>query len=167
MPPGPDLPDGLTIAEDDLTAPDVRALVALHLSGMHDHSPPEKVHALPVAQLQQPGVTFYAARIAGQAVAIGALRILDAPHGEIKSRGEIKSMRVVPGWLGRGVGHAMLLHLLDAARARALTRVSLETGRGPAFAPALRLYRRHGFVPCAPFGDYVEDDFSQCLSLAL
>lgn len=153
--------DGLTIAEDDLAGEDIRALVALHLAGMHANSPATKVHALPVEHLRQEGVTFYAARIAGQAVGMGALREIDAGHGELKS------MRVLPEWLGKGVGQAMLRHLLVEARTRGYARVSLETGRGPAFEPALDLYRKHGFVACDAFADYVLDDFSQCLTLAL
>ncbi len=139
----------LRIVEDDLSGETIRALVALHLSGMHTHSPACKVHALPVEKL-------------GEALAgMGAIRELNAGHGELKS------MRVAPAWLGQGVGEAILLHLLAVAQARGYARVSLETGRGPAFEPALGLYRKHGFANCAAFADYVTDDFSQCLTLPL
>lgn len=152
----------LTITEDDLSRETVRELVALHLSGMHANSPACKVHALPVEALRRPDVTFYTAWDATGALAgMGAIRHLDAGHGELKS------MRVAPAFLGQGVGQAILLHLLSVARARGYARVSLETGRTPAFAPAVGLYRKHGFVACAAFADYVADDFSQCLTLAL
>jgi putative acetyltransferase len=153
--------DNLTIREDDLTGEDIQALVAFHLSGMHANSPACKVHALPIAKLRAPGVTFYSAWVGGDVAGMGAIKQLDAGHGELKS------MRVAPEWLGHGIGEAMLLHLLGIARARGYTRVSLETGRGPAFEPALGLYRKHGFEPCEAFGDYVADDFSQCLTLGL
>ena len=153
--------EGLTITEDDLTAEDVRALIALHLSGMHAESPACKVHALPLEKLRQPGVTFYAARVHGQLAAIGAIKHLDATHGELKS------MRAAPEWRGKGVGEAMLVHLLGVARGRGYARVSLETGRTDAFAPAVALYRKYGFDNCEAFADYVVDDFSQCLTLAL
>lgn len=152
---------GLTITEDDLSADDVRALIALHLAGMHAESPACKVHALPLEKLRQPGVTFYAARIGSALAAIGAIKHLDAAHGELKS------MRAAPEWRGKGVGEAMLVHLLGVARDRGYTRVSLETGRTDAFAPAVALYKKHGFRECAGFGDYVVDDFSQCLTLHL
>lgn len=153
--------ENLRIIEDDLSGAEIRELVALHLSGMHAHSPACRVHALPVEQLRQPGVTFFSAWVAKALAGMGAIRELDATHGELKS------MRVAPDWLGRGVGEAMLLHLLSVARARGYGRVSLETGNGPAFAPALALYRKHGFENCAAFADYVLDDFSQCLTLRL
>ena len=76
-------------------------------------------------------------------------------------------MRATPEWRGKGVGEAMLVHLLAVARARGNTRVSLETGRTEAFAPAVALYRKYGFEECAAFADYVADDFSQCLTLVL
>lgn len=150
--------DGLEIAEDDLAANDVRALIALHLSGMHAESPACKVHALPLEKLRQPGVTFYAARVHGQLAAIGAIKHIDETHGELKS------MRAAPEWRGKGVGEAMLVHLLGVARSRGYTRVSLETGRTEAFTPAVALYRKYGFNECAGFGDYIVDEFSQCLT---
>jgi len=151
----------VTIREDDLSGEAIRALVALHLGGMHANSPACKVHALPVERLRQPGVTFYSAWVGPDLAGMGALRRLDARHGELKS------MRVAPEWLGQGIGKAMLRHLLAEARRMGLSRVSLETGQGPAFEPALALYRSHGFVNCPAFADYVLDDFSQCLTLEL
>lgn len=150
--------EGLEITEDDLSAEDVQALVALHLGGMHAESPACKVHALPLEKLRQPGVTFYAARVHGALAAIGAIKHLDAAHGELKS------MRAAPEWRGKGVGEAMLLHLMSVARTRGYTRLSLETGRTAAFAPAVALYRKYGFTECTGFGDYIVDEFSQCLT---
>lgn len=153
--------DRVTINEDDLSGEAIRELVALHLSGMHANSPACKVHALPVEKLRQPGVTFYSAWVGDVLAGMGAIRELDATHGELKS------MRVASDWLGKKIGEAMLLHLLSVARQRGYARVSLETGQGPAFEPALGLYRKHGFVNCEAFADYVLDDFSQCLTLKL
>ncbi|MBX9662461.1 GNAT family N-acetyltransferase [Novosphingobium sp.] len=153
--------EGLEIAEDDLSGADVQALVAYHIGGMHAESPACKVHALPLDKLRQPGVTFYTARVNGALAAMGAIKHLDDAHGELKS------MRAALEWRGKGVGEAMLQHLLSVARARGYTRVSLETGRTEAFAPAVALYRKYGFEECAAFADYVVDDFSQCLTLML
>ena len=153
--------EGLTITEDDLSAKDVQALVALHLGGMHAESPACKVHALPLDKLRQPGVTFYTARVNGALAAMGAILHLDASHGELKS------MRAAPEWRGKGVGEAMLMHLLAVARARGYARVSLETGRTEAFGPAVALYRKYGLESCPGFADYVVDDFSQCFTLVL
>lgn len=151
----------LRIVEDDLSGEAIRALVALHLSHMHANSPACKVHALPIEALRAPDVTFYSAWAGEGLAGMGAIRHLAPDHGELKS------MRVAPAYLRRGVGEAMLRHLLTVARARGYTRVSLETGRGEAFEPAIALYRKHGFVDCPAFADYVLDGFSQCLTLVL
>ena len=151
----------LRVVEDDLTGAEIGALVALHLSGMHAHSPACKVHALPVEALRAADITFYSAWAGDVLAGMGAIRHLAADHGELKS------MRVAPPFLRQGVGEAVLRHLLHVARARSYARVSLETGRGAAFEPAIALYRKFGFVPCAAFADYDSDDFSQCMTLAL
>lgn len=149
------------IVEDDLSGTAVQALIALHLSGMHEHSPACKVHALPLEKLREPAVTFYSAWAGDSLAAIGALKRIDA------MRGELKSMRAAPEWRGKGAGEAILRHLLAEAKARGYRWVGLETGRGEAFEPALGLYRKHGFEPCEAFADYVLDDFSQCLGLRI
>ena len=142
------------ITEDDLTGPEIAALLQLHLDEMHRWSPPGSVHALPIARLRAPDVTFYAAWHGAELAACGALNALGSGHGELKS------MRAHPDFRGRGAGRAMLDHLLREARARGYTRVSLETGRPDEFLPAQRLYESHGFAECPPFGDYVADQFS-------
>lgn len=146
---------------DDLEGDAIRALVARHLRGMHEHSPPESVHALDLSSLRDPGVTFWSAWTSTTLAAMGALKQLDA------ARGEIKSMRVADAFLGRGVGRAMLEHIVAEARRRDMTSLWLETGSAPAFTPALRLYERAGFVRCGPFDAYVEDPFSIFMTMAL
>lgn len=151
----------LTIVEDDLTGAEIGALLRLHLDEMHQWSPPESVHAMPVERLRQPDVTFYSAWHDGRLAGCGALKHLDDRHGELKS------MRAAPDYRGHGVGKAILLHLLAEARRRGYARVSLETGRPEPFLPARRLYEAHGFAECPPFADYVLDDFSICLTRTL
>jgi putative acetyltransferase len=67
----------------------------------------------------------------------------------------------------RGVGSAMVRHIVEAGRARGMRRLSLETGSFDFFAPARALYARHGFVACGPFGDYRVDPNSTFMTLAL
>lgn len=153
--------DRLRIVSDDLTGSAVLALLQMHLDEMHRWSPPESVHAMPAARLRQPDVAFFSAWDGGALAACGAIKHLDDGHGELKS------MRAAPAYRGRGAGKALLRHLLAEARARGYVRVSLETGRPEPFRPAQALYRAHGFAECAPFGDYVSDDFSMCMTLAL
>jgi putative acetyltransferase len=151
----------LRIIEDDLTGAQITALLRFHLDEMHQWSPPESVHAMPVERLRQPDVTFFSAWDGDTLAGCGAIKQIDGAHGELKS------MRTAPAYRGKGVGRAMLVHLLDVARARGYARVSLETGRPEPFHPAHRLYRGHGFTECPPFADYVLDDFSICMTKPL
>jgi putative acetyltransferase len=149
------------IREDDLTQTATRALVHLHLAAMHANSPPGSVFALDLSGLQAPTVTVWTAWQADEIAAMGALKQLE------DRRGELKSMRTHPNFLRRGAASALLEHIIAVARTRGLTRLSLETGSGPAFEPALTLYRRRGFVRGAAFGDYVPSEFNQFWHLEL
>ena len=149
------------ITEDDLAGPEVAALLQHHLAEMHQWSPPESVHAMPIERLRQADVTFYTAWHGDRLAACGALKQLDAGHGELKS------MRAHPDYRGRGAGKAVLEHLLAEARTRGYSRVSLETGRPDTYIPARRLYQSYGFAECPPFADYAADDFSICMTRKL
>lgn len=150
------------IVADDLSSDAVRDLVALHLAGMHEHSPPGHVFALDDSGLRRPDVTLFTAWTEdGRLAGMGALR--DHPDGTA----EIKSMRTAPAFLRQGVAAAILDHLIAAARRRGSRRISLETGSGPAFEPALALYRRRGFRDGEAFADYVRSEFNQFLHLDL
>ena len=149
------------IARDDLSDTQTRALLALHLAGMHASSPPGSVFALDLSGLRAPGVTVWTARRGGRVASVGALRM--ATDGWA----EVKSMRTHPDFLRQGAGAAILDTIIAAAAARGARCLSLETGCGPAFAPALELYRRRGFVSGPAFGTYVPSDFNQFLHLAI
>lgn len=144
----------ITFRIADLTGAATQALVARHLRGMHASSPPESVHAFDVAKLRQPGVTFWSAWVGEELAGMGALKHLDA------MRGEIKSMRVADAWLGKGVGRAILDHIVGEARRLGMTSLWLETGSSAPFTAALKLYEAAGFTRCGPFDGYVENPFS-------
>jgi len=143
-----------TIREDDLSGPEVRTLLEGHLADLALHSPAESMHAMAVDRLRNPDVTFWSVWSGDRVVGCGALKELDATHGEVKS------MRTVDDVRGQGVGALVLDHLLGEARRRGYLRVSLETGSNEPFFPAHRLYARRGFEVCGPFADYVEDPWS-------
>jgi putative acetyltransferase len=149
------------IHEDDLSGEATRALLVLHLEGMHANSPPSHVFALDLSGLRASNVTVWSARRSGAICGIGALKQID------EAAGEVKSMRTHPEHLRKGVAAAILEHIIDEARQRGLRTLSLETGRGPAFEPALALYRRRGFIDGEAFGEYERSDFNQFLHLAL
>ena len=141
----------MTIRLDDLQSPAVRALLDEHLRDMHRISPRESVHALDIEALRQPGITFWTVWRNNALLGCGALKEIDARHGEIKS------MRTASDHRRSGVARAMVRHIIAAARERGYTRLSLETGSMSAFDPARRLYREMGFVDCGPFAGYVDD----------
>lgn len=149
------------ITVDDPRAGDVRALLERHLAFADEHSPPEDVHALDVEGLVDPAITFVSYREGGELLAVGALKDLGA------GQGELKSMHTAAAARGRGIAGALVTHLVDLARERGLTRVSLETGTPEAFRPARALYARHGFVDCGPFGDYAPSASSAFMTLDL
>ncbi len=139
----------------------VRELVERHLVFGRSFTPLEDAHALEVEELLDPAIVLFAARAAGEVLAIGALK--EVGPGE----GELKTMHTAEAARGRGIGRAMLDHLLAEARRRGYRRVSLETGTMDAFAPARALYEGAGFVPCPPFGAYRESWNSLYLTLSL
>ena len=149
------------IRQDDLEGDQVRSLLALHLAGMLAASPPEFSFALDLSGLKAPGVTVWTAWDGPTLVGVGALKHLD------DGGGEVKSMRTAPAHLRRGVAAALLEHIIGEARRRGLARLSLETGSGPEFEPALALYRKRGFVDGEPFADYRPSPFNQFLHLDL
>lgn len=150
-----------TITAHDPRAADVCALLETHLELMNQLSPPEEVHALDVDALTHPSVTFVGYRAGGDLLGVGALKDLGDGHGELKS------MHTAAAARGRGVGSAIVDHLVDLAIARGMTRLSLETGTPDGFAAARALYARRGFAECGPFGDYVLSPWSTFMTRSL
>lgn len=139
---------------DDLSSPEVQALVLEHLSGMHSNSPAGHVRALAIDGLRVPGITFWSAWLGQALCGCGALKELDAGSGEIKS------MRTRAAFLKQGVGQAVLDEIIRTAMHRGYTRLYLETGTGPAFEAAHGFYKKNGFDWCGAFGDYTATDFN-------
>ena len=141
----------MEIRIDDLRGAEIARLLEEHLRSMHSLSPAESVHALPIEGLRKPEVTFWSVWQGAELLGCGALKELDARHGEIKS------MRTAARHLRKGVAARMVQHILEEAGKRGYRRLSLETGSMAAFAPARSLYAKFGFQPCGPFADYSED----------
>jgi len=139
----------------------VQALLEQHLAFNIHLTPLQDVHALDLDGLLDPMITVFSARHEGQLLAIGALKQLDESHGELKSMHTAEAAR------GQGIGRAMVDYLLRVAQHRGYCRVSLETGATDVYEPARSLYRRSGFTPCEPFGDYRESPNSAFMTLLL
>lgn len=143
------------ISRADLDDDRLAAFLQAHLDDMEPTAPPESRHGLDLDGLRAPHVRVWVARDDdGELVGTAALAALDEHHEELKS------MRTEPRARGRGVATRLLEHVVADAASRGVVRLSLETGSMAFFAPAHALYARHGFEPCAPFGDYAEDPLS-------
>ncbi|HEY3868815.1 MAG TPA: GNAT family N-acetyltransferase [Actinocrinis sp.] len=151
----------LVIAADDPRADDVRTLITRHLAFSYTVTPPDHVFALDIGALVGPAgqIEFFSARRDGRLLGMGALKRLDDAHAEIKSMHTAEAAR------GQGVGEAVVRHLLAVAVERGYRRVSLETGSMEAYAPARALYRKLGFEPCEPFGDYAASPHSTHMTM--
>ncbi|HET8835813.1 MAG TPA: GNAT family N-acetyltransferase [Gemmatimonadales bacterium] len=149
------------IVEGGLDDPRVVALLHTHVTRARAETARGSAHALDLSGLRAPEIAFWTAWEGEDVVGVGALKRLSAEHGEIKSMHTAEAAR------GRGVGSALLRQIMAAARARGMSRLSLETGAWAYFVPARALYARHGFVECAPFGEYREDPNSVFMTLEL
>lgn len=141
----------MKILEGGLDDPRVRALITHHSSSARAETARDSAHALDVDALKSPHIRFFAGWDGETVVAIGALKRLSPTHDELKSMHTATSHR------RRGVGAAMLEHLIATARTMGMTSLNLETGSWPYFDAARAFYKRHGFVECPPFGDYKPD----------
>ena len=151
-----------TVRPVTLDDPQFLDLLTLHLAGMRQYSPAESVHALDLTGLAGPDLTLLGAWTAdGRLAAIGAMKRLGAVQAEVKS------MRTHNDSLRRGAAATLLEAIIALARGESIRRLSLETGSGEAFEPALALYRGRGFVDGEVFADYTATDFNQFLHLDL
>ena len=151
----------MRIIRGDFIDPRVIALLRIHVTTARSQTAPGSAHALDLTQLQSPDISFWTIWEGQTLLGFGALKRLSAAHGEAKSMHTAQAMR------RRGAGSAMLRHIIDVARERGMSRLSLETGASQYFAPARSFYKSHGFKECAPFADYVLDPNSVFMSLDL
>lgn len=151
----------LEIRLDDLSGPEIAALLAEHLECAAKVTPAKSRHALDLDRLRQSDITFWSVWQGQELAGCGALKELDA------AQGEVKSMRTAAAHLRKGVAAAVLQHIIAEAKRRGYRRLSLETGSVEYFEPARRLYEKFGFRRCAPFAEYVEDPNSVFMTLAL
>lgn len=151
----------IAIRPGGLDHPDVVALLEAHAAAMEANSAPGTCHYLDLSKLMAPEISFWSVWDGDALAGCGAMKALGDGHGEIKS------MRVTDAYLGRGVGKAILDHIVGEARGRGYTRVSLETGVTPYYMPAQLLYERAGFVDCTPFADYAPSDANRFMTLPL
>ena len=151
----------MRIVSGDFDNPAIRELLAFHFADLRTTAPPESCHVLPIDAMRVPELHFFAAWADDALLGFGAVKELG------DGTGEIKSMRTAAAGLRKGVGQAMLDHLIGHARSLGLSRLSLETGAMDFFIPARALYAKNGFAECPPFGDYQPDPNSVFMTRAI
>lgn len=149
---------GIEISVVDPRDPVITAILQTHLDFCMSTTPIEHVYALDVSKLVAPNITVFGAKLNGEFVGVGALRIFEEKHAELKSMHTLQKAR------GNSVSKALTQHIIDFARNKGITRLSLETGTNEAFKPARELYKSFGFMSCAAFGDYVLSDDNTCMT---
>ncbi len=154
----------LELRRGDFADPQIIELLRVHFQTMRSTGPAESCHVMDIAELQRPDLEFWAAWDGDTLLGVGGMLQFSSTNG---LEGEIKSMHTTASARGRGIGAAMLLHLIERAKQTGIRRLSLETGAGPFFHPAHALYRRHGFVTCPPFGSYQYDPNSVFMTKSL
>ena len=151
----------MRIIEGDLDDRRIIDLLQFHVTTAAAQTAPGSAHALDIDALRVPEIEFWAAWDGEDLLGFAALKTLLPDHGEIKS------MHVAQSRRRTGAGRALLLHLIQRSQSKGIGRLSLETGSWDYFLPARALYRAHGFVECAPFGDYRPDRNSIFMTLDL
>lgn len=151
----------MIIRRDDLTHPDVLALLSVHLGVATGSNPEGLSHALSLAELRAPDITFWTVRSGESLMGFGALKEIAPDHGEIKSVHTARQHR------RKGVSSELMHHIIEVARDRNYKRLSLETHPTEAYAAARALYERLGFEYCEPFGSYKRHPNSVFMTLLL
>lgn len=151
----------MDIVRGDLTDQRILTLLRHHYDKCHEVTPKCSAHVFTVEQLAAPDIDFWAAFDGADLLGVGAMKPFEAAYGEVKSMHTAELARRC------GVGGAILRHIMAVSRARGIARLSLETGASAYFAPAVALYRAHGFADCPPFGSYRPDPHSLFLTRGL
>jgi len=151
----------------DPEIPEIKALVEQHMKEMLANSPEGACQFFNITELKAPEVTFWAVLEEDDSALMGCGAITEYEDEAGRPWGEIKSMRAHADHLRKGVGAAMLNHIIAEAQKRSYSQLKLQTGTGEYFDAAHALYLRHGFEYCEPFRDYVADGFASYMTKQL
>ena len=153
------MPPELTIRREPADSEAARTLIQELDAELAERYPHHAIHGLHPGECDDPRLIFLIARDGRELAACGALRPLDT------TTAEVKRMFVRPALRGQGIAHVVLEALESAAREEGCDTLVLETGiRQP---EALALYRGAGYVERAPYGEYIGNPFSVCMTKRL
>tara|TARA_B100000902_G_scaffold396135_1_gene456383 strand:+ start:1060 stop:1527 length:468 start_codon:yes stop_codon:yes gene_type:complete len=137
--------------EGNFDHPEVNELLKKHFVELRAASPEGSAHVLNISGLKVPSIKFWSLWENNELMGCGALKFLDADHGEFKS------IRVHDNFRGKGNGIKVINHLIIEAKKLKIKRLSIETGAGNFFVPARKLFNNSGFKACPPFAHYKKD----------
>ena len=146
----------LDLRREEAGSKDAQLLIGELDRELAERYPAHAIHGLHPGESDDPGFIFLLARANGVPVGCGALRPLD------HRTAEVKRMFVLPRCRGQGIARAILDALEAAARAEGYATLVLETGTRQ--TEALALYRRAGYVEREPYGEYVGNPLSVCMT---
>jgi putative acetyltransferase len=146
----------VSVAVETPLQDDVRALVGELNAHLLPLSPLEFQFKMTVEQMAGADTTVFVARDeTGRAIGCGALKLADSGEAEVKR------MFTRPAVRGQRVGSALLEAITALARQKGVSLLLLETGEGPGFEGAWRLYERSGFNRRGAFFDYPDSQWSR------
>jgi len=148
----------LLISIESVPSQELEKILQAHWEFCNASTPAEHVYAVNPAKLFSPGITVFAGRVNGEIASVGALRVLEPDHAELKS------MHTLAKYRGQGFGKLMVQHIETFAKAQNIGKLSLETGTSELFKPARTLYTSLGFMNSDAFGDYVLSEDNICMS---
>lgn len=151
----------LEIKLDSPENPEVARLLDLHLELMRSVTPPESVYALDHKELSVKSVSLWSVWQDSELCGCCALKEHSSQLAEIKSMHSRQDFR------RKGIGQAMLEHLIATSKTRGYKELKLETGKEEAFIAARTLYEKYDFEYCGPFADYTLDPNSVYMKLTL
>ena len=137
--------------EGNFDNPEVNEMLIKHFIELRSVSPKDSCHVLDIEGLKDPSIKFWSLWENNELMGGGALKFLD------KNNGEFKSIRVNDKFRKKGKGIKVINHLIEESKKLNIKRLSLETGAGPFFKPARKLFKNCGFKECKPFAHYKED----------
>jgi len=140
---------------------EVHELLVKHFIELRSVSPEGSAHVLDITGLKDSTIKFWSFWNNDQLIGCGALKFLDKDHGELKS------IRISDSFRKKGYGIKLINLILEKAKKLNLKKISLETGDGPFFNSARKLFTQCGFKACEPFAHYKDDPNSCYLSMLI
>jgi len=139
----------IDVAVEDPRTDDARFCLRSYYAELDDRFDtgfdPDRAISTTAAELTEPAGLLLVARLRGDPIGCGALKL----QGDVPFY--IKRMWVAPATRGLGVGRRLLAELEDHARRRGAEVVSLETNK--MLLEAASLYRSAGYVEVEPFNE--------------